>query len=323
MVSTTEDKKKSIVDISVLVPICERYDDISEIFLKHRKVIEQNQLSYEFIFVLDGEFPDVEKKLELLLADNPKTIKILKFHRAFGEAKALNAAFKESTGKRILTIPAYFQVVPEEIQKLLDSFTDEVDVAFGARYPRRDNWLNRIQAGIFHLIINYLMKESFRDISCGVRLLNRNVMEKVALYGDLHRFIPILAEHNGFKVKEIPLKQAPEDIRLRLYRPGIYLRRLLDIFTLFFLIKFTQKPLRFFGLWGSGIGFIGLIITGITVMQRLFFENVGLSDRPLFLVGILMILLGVQTFFIGLVAEIILFMHMPTEPHYNIEKKID
>jgi len=119
------------------------------------------------------------------------------------------------------------------------------------------------------------------------------------------------------------LKQAPEDIRLRLYRPGIYLRRLLDIFTLFFLIKFTQKPLRFFGLWGSGIGLIGLTITGVTVVQRLFFENVGLSDRPLFLVGILLILLGVQTFFIGLVAEIILFMHMPTEPHYNIEKKID
>ena len=144
-------------------------------------------------------------------------------------------------------------------------------------------------------------------------------MAKINLYGDLHRFIPLLAIHKGYRVREIPLLQAPDDIHLRIYRPGIYLRRVLDILTLFFLIKFTQKPLRFFGLLGCGIGFIGMLITAITVLQRLFGDT-GLSGRPLFLVGVLFLLIGLQTFFIGLVAEIIIFTHIPAEPDYNIEK---
>ena len=147
-------------------------------------------------------------------------------------------------------------------------------------------------------------------------------MQKIELYGDMYRFIPLLAIYKGFKVKEIYLQQAHDNFSLRVYGPGIYLTRFLDVFTLIFLIKFTQKPLRFFGAWGGGIAFIGALITGVTVYQRVI-EDIGLADRPLFLGGILLIMLGVQTFFIGLVAEIILFMNVPSEPHYNIEEKIE
>jgi hypothetical protein len=152
--------------------------------------------------------------------------------------------------------------------------------------------------------------------------MRRNVMQRIELYGDFYRFIPLLAIYKGFKVKEIHLQQADDNFSLRLHGPGIYLKRFLDIFTLIFLIKFTQKPLRFFGAWGGFIGFTGALITGLTVYQRLV-GDIALSDRPLFLGGILLIMLGVQTFFIGLVAEIILFMHVPSEPHYNIEETIE
>ena len=320
-ISTITDND-SLLDISVLIPISDRVGDIEKIFVEHRKILDFNKLTYEFIFVLDGSFEKIEKTLDFLQETNPGIVKVIKFNRHFGEARAINAAFVESTGEKILTLPAYLQIEPDNIQKLFDQFSEDIDVLFAARYPRKDNFLNRIQSRVFHGLVNSLMAESFKDISCGVRLMRRNVMQRIELYGDLYRFIPLLAIYKGFKVKEIYLQQANDNFRLRLYGPGIYLTRFLDVFTLIFLIKFTQKPLRFFGAWGGGIAFIGALITGFTVYQRLIVD-ISLSDRPLFLGGILLIMLGVQTFFIGLVAEIILFMNVPSEPHYNIEEKIE
>ena len=305
-------KSEKSVDISVLIPISEADEEIEEIeeiedvFIKIRELLEKNNLTYEFIFVLDGQFPNAEEKLDKIQTNNYETVKVIKFNRLFGVAKALTTAFNESSGSLILTHAAYFQVIPDEVQKLFDNFTDDIDMVFGARYPKQDNFIIRIQSRIFHSVVNGLTGESFRDIVSSERLMRRSIMQKIVLYGDLHRFIPVLALHHGFNVKEIPLQQAKKTSQARIYRPGAYLRRMLDIFTLVFLIKFTQKPLRFFGFWGIAMSSLGFIITGVTVMQRLFFD-IGLADRPLFFVGTLLILLGIQIFFIGLVAEIILF----------------
>lgn len=316
-----QDTEKIALDVSVLIPISERHDNLTDLFLRHQEILQQKKLTYEFIFVLDGSFPSAEKDLEEICGRHQGVVKVIKFNKYFGEAKAITAAYAESSGRLILTLASYYQVEPKEIEKLFTNITDNVDVVFGSRYPRKDNLINRLQSNIFHSLSNLISGESFNDISCGVRLLRRNVLEKINLYGDMHRFIPLLAIHKGFQAKEVPLQQAKEDIHLRIYRPGVYLRRLLDLLTLFFLIKFTQKPLRFFGLLGCGIGFGGLIISFITVFQR-FFGNAALSERPLFLAGILFLLVGLQTFFIGLVAEIIIYMHMPSEPEYNVEKII-
>lgn len=318
-VDSTNDR---LLNISVIVPISERHDDIGLLYRKHQKILARRQLSHEFIFVLDGQFPQAETTLRALQKENPEVVKIIRFNKSYGEARALAAAFNKATGEIILTLASYFQVHPEEIEKLFDNFTADVDVLFGNRYPRRDNLLNRLQSSVFHRLLNKLSGETFHDISCGVRLMRREVLEKVSLYGDLHRFIPLLAINKGYRVKEIPLEQDEQDVHLRIYGPGVYLRRLLDLMTLFFLLKFTQKPLRFFGLLGCGISAIGLIITLITVEQRLFAYK-SLADRPLFLGGLLFILIGLQTFFIGLVAEIIIFMHMPDEPAYNVEEIVE
>jgi glycosyltransferase involved in cell wall biosynthesis len=307
------------VDVSVLIPISEnRHDDLIQVYETHRKILEELGKSFEFIFVFDGYYPNDKAVLEKIASENRASLKIINFNKNHGESKALLTAFAKSTGDYILTLPAYFQVQPDEIKKLFHNFTEDLDVLVGQRFPRRDNFLNRMQAGFFHWLINSFSGESFHDISCGVRLLRRSVFTRINLYGDLHRFIPLLAINKGFVAKEIPLKQAQEDVHIRIYGVGVYTRRLLDILTLFFLIKFTQKPLRFFGLLGSGLSFIGFIISIITIFQRVVGDQ-GLSERPLFLVGVLFLLVGLQTFFIGLVAEIIIFMHMPSKPDYNIE----
>jgi len=315
-------QREMTFDVSILVPISDYHDNLKSLFQRFRKELASLNLHNEFIFVIDGDFPAARIDLAELQAANTDVVKVVSFNKPHGEAKALSVAFAESSGEIILTLPAYFQVEPEEIGKMFTEFSFEVDLIVGCRYPRQDNILNRVQAKVFHGLVSRLIGISLRDISCGVRLLRRRVLEKIYLYGDMHRFFPLLAHNRGFRVKELALKQASENIHLRVYGPGVYLRRLLDILTIFFLIKFTQKPLRFFGLLGFGIGFIGLVISLVTVIQRLYFD-VSLAGRPLFLGGILFLLVGLQTFFIGLVAEIIIFTHMPEEPQYLIDEIIE
>jgi glycosyltransferase involved in cell wall biosynthesis len=305
-------------EVSVLVPISERHDNIEEIYRQHKQVLQDLGYSSEFIFVLAGHFP-VAAAVLTRLEESENDFRVIRFPRSYGEARALSVAFEVARGRMILTLAAYFQIEPAEIAKLFAELTPGQDMITGRRYPRKDNWLNRAQSGLFHAFVRRLTGEDFRDISMGVRLMRREVLEQIGLYGDLHRFLPILAIQNGFMVKEIPLTQACENCGLRLYAPGVYWRRTLDILSIFFLFKFTQKPLRFFGIMGSAISLFGLLIAGTTLIQKLFMDQ-ALADRPLFLVGVLISMVGLQTFFIGLLGEIIIFTHMPEQPRYKVEK---
>jgi len=147
-------------------------------------------------------------------------------------------------------------------------------------------------------------------------------MKEVPLYGDLHRFFPIMAHRHGFKTIEVNVEQSKSDVFQRIYAPGIYLRRLLDLLTVFFLIKFTKKPLRFFGLVGSSIFGLGLVATIWLVTERLFF-NVALADRPALILSSLLIVLGIQIIAIGLIGEIIIFTHAKDLKEYKIDQIIN
>jgi hypothetical protein len=162
----------------------------------------------------------------------------------------------------------------------------------------------------------------YNDIGCSVRFFRRKILDEINLYGDLHRFLPILANKQGFKVKEIDIRQSSRDKHTRTYAVGIYLRRMIDLFTVFFLVKFTKKPLRFFGLTGTTILLTGLSISLYLIISRIFFD-VGLSDRPLFLIGILFVVLGLQIFAIGLIGEILIFTHAKEIKEYNIDEIIN
>jgi hypothetical protein len=149
--------------------------------------------------------------------------------------------------------------------------------------------------------------------------MKRKVFEEIDLYGDLHRFIPILAAKYGFKTKEIKARQRKEDVAMRIVGPGIFVRRLLDMLTVFFITKFTMKPLRFFGLIGTALFGVGGIINGYLALYRLLGFG-GIADRPLLLLGVILMVLGVQTLSIGLLGEIIIFTHARKIKEYNIEE---
>ena len=162
--------------------------------------------------------------------------------------------------------------------------------------------------GLFHQLIRKLTQTTYHDITCSLRAMRRQVAEEVHLYGDLHRFFPLLAYQRGFKVVELPVRQSRHDLKRRPYGPGMYLHRLLDILTVFFLFKFTKKPLRFFGLVGSELFIAGAIIVGYLGLYRLF-EFGGIAGRPLLILGALLMMLGAQLFSIGLLGELLIFTH--------------
>ena len=230
--------------------------------------------------------------------------------------------FRLAKGKVILTLAAYLQIEPDDLPKVFEAYSKGYEMVVTRRYPRIDPLINRIQSSGYHYIVRKLTGSPFRDITSGTRLIDRKILPELVLYGDLHRFIPIFAMQQGIKVKEVKVRQRKEDTRVRLVKPGIYLRRILDILTLFFLVKFTKKPLRFFGLIGSSLLISGFLITAYLGVLRLL-KMIELSNKPILLLGILLMVFGIQTLSVGLVGELILFSHSKELKDYRVEQIIE
>ncbi|HEX6106712.1 MAG TPA: glycosyltransferase [Gemmatimonadales bacterium] len=303
--------------VSVIVPVVERADDLQALHRAFADALAARGLAYEFLFVLDGGFPAPPELAAL--AQEPE-VRVLRFARTFGETAALRLGIERSGGDVILTLPAYFQVTPEGIPALLAALENGSDMAVASRSPRVDGWLNRLQSSLFHRMIAGVTDRRFHDIACGVRMMRRPVAEALPLYGDLHRFIPALAVREGYLVEEVPVPQHPQDARTRVYSPGVYLRRLLDIAAFFFLAKFTEKPLRFFGLIGSVFFLAGAVTALVLLVDRL--SGTGIANRPLLLLAVLLLALGVQLMGLGLVGEIIVHLRAPHRRAYRVREQV-
>ena len=203
---------------------------------------------------------------------------------------------------------------------MLDGLRRGADMVVASRSPRVDSWLNKLQSHAFHRLLGSVTDHRFHDIACGVRAMRRSVAETLPLYGDLHRFIPALALREGHRVDEVAVAQHPNDARTRVYRPTIYLRRLLDVAAFFFLAKFTEKPLRFFGLVGSVCFGLGALTGVVLLVERL--AGQGIADRPLLLLAVLLIALGVQLMGLGLVGEIIVHLRAPHRRAYRVRERV-
>jgi glycosyltransferase involved in cell wall biosynthesis len=302
--------------LSVVVPIVERADDLVAVYRSFAQALDDRGQPYEFVFVFDGRFTPPDELLSL--SREVDGIRILRFAQEFGETAALRLGIEKSRGELILTLPAYFQVRSEEIGKLLDAIDHGADLAVANRSPRVDSWFNRLQTLAFHRMMGGA-SQRFHDMACGVRAIRRSVAEALPLYGDLHRFIPALALREGYRVEEVPLAQHPNDARTRVYPPGVYFRRLLDIAGFFFLAKFTEKPLRFFGLVGSVFLAAGAITSVVVLIQRL--GGRGLANRPVLLLAVLFVALGVQLIGLGLVGEIIVHLRAPHRRAYRVRER--
>lgn len=311
---------KNNVDLSVVIPVLQRTDELGELYAGYVDALKGLNLSYEVIFVVDGGGNDSFDALSALRASG-NDFSIISLAKHFGESTTLLAGFDHAKGGLILTLPAYHQIEPASLEKLVAKM-DDCDMAIGRRWPRAGGAFERMRRRTFHFLLKWLSGEQYHDLGCGVRLFKRQLIDEIHLYGDQHRFFPVLASRQGFKVAEVDVTQSPKDNYRGRYRLREYLHRLLDIVTVFFLVRFTKKPLRFFGMIGSTVSALGTLVVLTLVVQRLFF-GVSLADRPALLLGSLLLVLGVQVFALGLVGELIIFTHAGNMKEYTIAEIVN
>ncbi len=292
------------------------YDEIKSLYESYKQNLDKTNLSYEVIFVIDGNMPEVLNEVKTIANEN-ENIKIIKLGRWFGDATSLQAGFEASEGKLILTLPSYQQVEAEEIPKMVENLKG-YDMVIGWRYPRMDGFLNNLQSKIFNSLIKTFIGTKFHDLKNNLRLFKREILNNIYMYGDQDRFLPLWAWRLGYKVKEIKVKQHKADYRQKFYPLKSYVERGLELISLFFLIKFTKKPIRFFGSSGLIIFSLGAILGLILFVQRLFFD-VPLADRPIVLISLLLVVFGILAFAIGLIGELIIFTHAKDIKDYIIE----
>ena len=309
----------SELDISAIVPVGARRDDLRALLDEYAAGLAGAGVRFELIVVLDGPLGELAAQLGELLPDRP-WLRVIELARDFGEAAALTAGFDAARGRKMLTLPAYYQVEPAELPKIVAG-GENVDIAVAVRWPRRGGGFEALRRDAFHGFLSVITGQRYRDLGCGVRFMKREVVEEIPLYSERHRFYPALARSRGFEVSEVELVQSPKDDFKGRYRLREYLHRVLDIMTLFFLVRFTKKPLRFFGTVGFVVGALGLLFVAVLVVQRLFF-GVALADRPALLLSSLMLVLGVQIFALGLIGELIIFTHARDMKEYAVRRII-
>jgi glycosyltransferase involved in cell wall biosynthesis len=307
------------IDISVVIPVGDRHDDVVTLYRDYQTGLDKLAARYEVIFVLDGSRPDAAAGLARLRSEG-EDIEVVQLTKGFGESTALMAGFERTRAPIIMTLPSYYQIDSEEIPKLVDALAT-ADVAVGRRWPRSGGRLEELRRNAFHRAVNWMTGLRLGDLGCGARVMKRRVIEEIFLYGDQHRFLAVLANRQGFRVLEIDVRQSPRDRFRGRYRLREYAHRALDILTVLFLVRFTRKPLRFFGMIGLSLFGLGILVLIALVAERLFF-GYELADRPALLLTSLLVVLGLQLFALGLLGELIIFTHAQSIKDYQVESVI-
>jgi glycosyltransferase involved in cell wall biosynthesis len=316
---TTANSADHVVPLSVIMPVGNRHaSDIAALYAEYKAGLAVLDTPYEFIVVLDGPRPDVAASLQRLLARGENLI-VISLTKRFGEATALMAGFQRASGRVIVTAPAYHQIQGTQIGKLVRAL-DKSDLAIGRRSPRVGSRFEVLRRNAFHRLIAG-GGQRFNDLGCGARAMKRRVLEEISLYGDQHRFLPVLASRQGFRIVEIDVAQSPLDRYKAGYPVREYAHRVLDIFTVFFLVRFTKKPLRFFGMVGATTFVIGALLVAYLAVDRLVFLH-PLADRPALLLSSLLVVLGMQLFALGLLGELIIFTHARDIKDYQIDEVV-
>lgn len=285
------------------------------------RALSERGYGCEFVVVLDGPGRGHEPELRELAAHWPLRIVQLE-GGGLGESIALSAGVAKATGDLVISTPPYLQIEPDDIVLVVKALEAGADCVATWRHSRIDPWLNQLQSRLFNFCLRWIMNMPFHDLNSGTRGFRRRVLEEVAVYGELYRFLPVMARRQGFRVVEVRVRHREERGRAGFYGIGVYLRRLLDIAAITFLTRFTQRPLRFFGYVGFAATLAGMLMAAWPLYERVVL-SVALTERPLFVLGSILAAFGVQLIGFGLVGEIIIFTQAPNLRDYKIEGMVE
>ena len=281
------------------------------------------QEPFEILIIANGLGQFLRNELDELLTRNNK-IKAIQFDTKTTQAVCLKTAVRGSSGEIIVVCGSYQQIHDDSLIKILDSLDSKTDIVAPWRQHRVDASFNRFESKLFNALVRALTATDFHDLSCTVKIFRREVVEDTDIYGNMYRFLPILAERRGFKAKEIKCEHSNQ---LGIGKSGFYslshyFTTFIDILTLYFNTRFSRKPLRFFSAIGLVFLSAGLISTAYVFAER-FLMGYPVGGRPLLLLAILFMVLGVQAASVGLLGEIIAFTHGRQRKEYTIEKILE
>ncbi|MGL5786885.1 MAG: glycosyltransferase family 2 protein [Bacteroidales bacterium] len=315
------------MDISVIVPLYNEAESLPELHKWIRRVMLENNYSYEIIFINDGSTDSSWKVIEELKASDP-CVRGIKFRRNYGKSPALHEGFLRAEGNVVITMDADLQDSPDEIPSLYKMIIDEdYDLVSGWKKKRYDPLSKTLPTKLFNATARKVSGIKLNDFNCGLKAYRNEVVKNIEVYGDMHRYIPYLAKIAGFKkIGEKPVQHQARKYGVTKFGLNRFVNGYLDLVTLWFFSKFGVKPMHFFGLMGSIMFIFGLFASIFVGIHKLYAMYSGLSYRlvtenPYFYLSLTAMILGTQLFLAGFLGELI-SRNAPGRNSYNIEKEI-
>lgn len=310
------------MDISVVIPLLNEEDSLPELSAWIDRVMKENQFTYEILFVDDGSTDNswtVIKKL----SDNNPAIKGIKFQRNYGKSAALNEGFKAVQGEVVITMDADLQDSPDEIPELRRMIAeDKFDIVSGWKKKRYDNTLTKnIPSKFFNSVTSSVSKIKLHDFNCGLKAYNKKVVKSIEVYGEMHRYIPVIAKWAGFKkIGEKVVEHRKRKYGVTKFGWDRFINGFLDLMSITFVGKFSKRPMHFFGLWGMIFFFIGFLTSLVLIIFKLIDFDYAITNRPAFYIALTSIIIGVQLFLAGFIGELI-SRNSTSRNFYLIEEK--
>jgi glycosyltransferase involved in cell wall biosynthesis len=296
-------QRQSKIDISVIVPVLNERDNLPELYERLTGILTEINRAYEIVFVDDGSSDGSADLCRSLVQLNP-CVTLVELRRRFGKATALQVGFQVAKGDIIITMDGDLQDDPVEIPRFLEALDGGVDLVSGWKKARQDPLTKTLPSKLFNAITSLMTGIKLRDFNCGFKAYRREVVESLDLYGELHRYIPVLAHANGFRIGEIAVNHRPRCHGKSKYSFERFLRGAFDLLTVLFLGSFKRRPLHLFGFIGVAFCTVGFAID--LYLSMLWLTGVAyIGNRPLLILGTLLIIVGVQVLIFGLLAEMI------------------
>lgn len=310
------------MNISVVVPLLNEEESLPELSAWIEKVMSANNFSYEIIFVDDGSTDNSWKVIEELSQKN-EHIRGIKFRRNYGKSAALNSAFEIAQGEVVITMDADMQDSPDEIPGLYHRIMDDkLDVVSGWKKKRYDPFTKTIPTKLFNWATRKMSGIYLHDFNCGLKAYRLDVVKSIEVYGEMHRYIPVIAKWAGFKkIGEQVVQHRKRKYGKTKFGMNRFVNGFLDLLTIFFVGKFGKKPMHFFGLLGTVLFLIGLSIAAYLAYGKIFFNEFKMTERPLFFFGIICLIIGAQLFLTGFLAELV-SRNSSDRNNYLIEKRL-
>ena len=292
--------------ISVVVPALNEEGSLEELYQEIAAALEQRDEPFEVVFVDDGS-TDGSMSVLSRLNDQLPNVVVIHLRRNFGKAAALKAGFLEARGEVVVTIDADLQDDPAEIPQLLAKLDEGFDLVSGWKTRRNDPFLRRVFSRVFNWTTGAISGVRLHDVNCGLKAYRAEVLQDMRLYGELHRFIPVLASYQGYRIAEVSVNHRPRQHGRSRYGPERYLRGFFDLLSVTFMGRYRYRPLHLFGGIGMLMGAIGFIV--LTYLTVIWFWGAGIGTRPLLTLGVLLLVVGIQFVSLGLISELITSQH--------------